>query len=173
MINHARGVFCQGRFPRLLCRRLLCRFPLVILQQAAQSFPALHCSLFPSCVRLKRKQYAIFLALMVPLFMVISRNERREVQDFSAMEPRSNLSAYAPQSSSRTIDRVLALFLWYKKSESMAWPLNRWSLPWVHMRSAADLKAIESTVQLRHFKIPRSLRNPPEQAVTSSTWHRC
>jgi len=51
----------------------LCRFPLVIFQQAAQSFTAPHCSLFPSCLRLKRKQYAIFLALMVPLFMVMQQ----------------------------------------------------------------------------------------------------
>src|SRR5215469_4323100 len=51
----------------------LCRFPLVIFQQAAQSFPAPHRSLFPSCLGLKRKQYAIFLALMVPLFMVMQQ----------------------------------------------------------------------------------------------------
>jgi len=83
MINQAREVFCQGRFPAFLnicahCEPIarcpvdfLCRFPLVIFQQAAQSFPALHCSLFPSCLGLKRKQYAILLALMVPLFMVM------------------------------------------------------------------------------------------------------
>ena len=52
-IKQARQVFCQARFPasliyaiyvlpahRPLSRRLLCRFPLVILQQAAQSFIA-------------------------------------------------------------------------------------------------------------------------------------
>ena len=71
MINQAREVFCQGRFPaslisllyvshRPLSRRLLCRFPLVILQQAAQSPPALH--LFPSCPRLKRKTICNFSA---------------------------------------------------------------------------------------------------------------
>ena len=65
MISQVREVFCQGRVPASLThvppsRRLLCRFPLVILQQAAQSFPALHCSLFPSCLRLKRKQLCDF-----------------------------------------------------------------------------------------------------------------
>ena len=79
------GVLCQRRFPASLIYMLivspiarcpvdfLCRFPLVIFQQAAQSFPALHCSLFPSCLGLKRKQYAILLALMVPLFMVMQQ----------------------------------------------------------------------------------------------------
>src|SRR5215469_17937850 len=85
MINEAREVLCQRRFPASLiygahCEPIarcpvdfLCRFPLVIFQQAAQSFPAPHCSLFPSCLHLKRKQYAIFLALMVPLFMVMQQ----------------------------------------------------------------------------------------------------
>src|SRR6516225_9254756 len=84
MINEAREVFCQGRFPasliyvltvnhRPLSRRLLCSLPLVILQQAAKSFPALHCSHVPSCFRLRRKQYAISLPLMVPLFMVMQQ----------------------------------------------------------------------------------------------------
>ena len=81
-IKQGREVFCQGRFPAsfiyALCaahcplsRRFLCRFPLVILQQAAQSFLTPHCSLFPSCLRLRRKQYSILFALMVPLFMVM------------------------------------------------------------------------------------------------------
>src|SRR5215468_9955572 len=50
--------------------------PIVSLQPyqfARDTFPASHCSLFPSCLRLKRKQYAIFLALMVPLFMVMQQ----------------------------------------------------------------------------------------------------
>ena len=84
MINEAREVLCQGRFPASLIYVLivspcplsldfLCRFPLEIFQQAAQSFPAPHCSLFPSCLYLKRKQHAIFLALMVPLFMIMQQ----------------------------------------------------------------------------------------------------
>ena len=80
-----RGILCQGRFPASLiycahCEPIarcpvdfLCRFPLVIFQQAAQSFPAPNCSLFPSCLGLKRKQYAISLPLMVPLFMVMQQ----------------------------------------------------------------------------------------------------
>src|SRR6516165_5077250 len=65
---------CAHREPIARCPvDFLCRFPLVIFQQAAQSFPALHCSLFPSCLPLKRKQYAILLALMVPLFMVMQQ----------------------------------------------------------------------------------------------------
>src|SRR6516165_11707418 len=46
----------------------LCRLPLVILQQAAQSFSTPHCSRVPSCLRLQRKQDPIAFALMVPLF---------------------------------------------------------------------------------------------------------
>src|SRR5215471_13188732 len=81
------GILCQGRFPASLiycahCEPIarcpvdsLCRFPIVIFQQAAQSFPAPNCSLFPSCLGLKRKQYAISLPLMVPLFMVQVDNQ--------------------------------------------------------------------------------------------------
>src|SRR6266705_4071065 len=50
---------------------LLCRFPLVILQQAAQSFSTPHCSRVPSCLRLRRKQDPISFALMVALLVVM------------------------------------------------------------------------------------------------------
>jgi hypothetical protein len=84
MINQAREVFCQARFPASLIYALivspspavpstLCRFPLVILQQAAQSFSTPHCSRVPSCLRLQRKQDPIAFALMVPLFMVMQQ----------------------------------------------------------------------------------------------------
>src|SRR6266705_84042 len=77
MINLTREIFCQGRFPASLIyvivspspavRRLLCRFPLVVFQQPAQSFSTPHCSHVPSCLRLRRKQDPIVLALMVAL----------------------------------------------------------------------------------------------------------
>src|SRR6516165_10648722 len=84
MIDQAREVFCQGRFPASLLYALivspspavpstLCRLPLVILQQAAQSFSTPHCSRVPSCLRLQRKQDPIAFALMVPLFMVMQQ----------------------------------------------------------------------------------------------------
>jgi len=38
-----------------------------------QSFSTPHCSHVPSRLRLKRKQYAIFLALMVLLFMIMQQ----------------------------------------------------------------------------------------------------
>src|SRR6516225_9901958 len=68
-------IYIYARLPRdpLSLPLRLRRLPLVVLKQAAQSFPAPHCSLFPSCLRLKRKQYAILLALMVPLFMVMQQ----------------------------------------------------------------------------------------------------
>ena len=82
-INQAREVLCQGRFPASLnicaycepisplSRRLLCRFPLVILQQAAQSFSTPHCSRVPSRLRVQRKQDPIAFALMVALFVIM------------------------------------------------------------------------------------------------------
>ena len=84
MIDQAREVFCQGRFPASLIYALivspspavpspLCRLPLVILQQAAQSFSTPHCSRVPSYLRPQRKQDAIAFALMVPLFMVMQQ----------------------------------------------------------------------------------------------------
>src|SRR5258706_6103820 len=57
--------------PRPLSRRLLCRFPLVVLQQAPQSFSTPHCSHLPSCLRLRRKQDPIVFALMVALLVVM------------------------------------------------------------------------------------------------------
>ena len=83
MLNEAREVLCQGRFPASLiycahCEPIarcpvdfLCRFPLVIFQQAAQSFSTPHCSRVPSC--LQRKQDPIAFALMVPLLMVMQQ----------------------------------------------------------------------------------------------------
>jgi len=82
MINQAREVFCQARFPASLIYALivspspavpstLCRLPLVILQQAAQSFSAPHRSRVPSCLRLQRKQDAIAFALMVALLVIM------------------------------------------------------------------------------------------------------
>ena len=73
MIDQAREVFCQARFPASLLYALivspspavpstLCRLPLVILQQAAQSFSTPHCSRVPSCLRLQRKQDPIAFA---------------------------------------------------------------------------------------------------------------
>ena len=56
---------------RPLSLRLLCRFPLVILQQAAQSFSTPHCSPVPSCLRLRRKQDPVVFALMVALLVVM------------------------------------------------------------------------------------------------------
>jgi len=82
MIDQAREVFCQARFPASLIYALivspspavpstLCRLPLVILQQAAQSFSTPHCSRVPSCLRLQRKQDPIAFALMVALLVVM------------------------------------------------------------------------------------------------------
>jgi len=77
MINQARQRFCKWRFPASLIYvlkvspiarcpvGLLCRFPFVILQQAAQSFSTPHCSDVPSCLRPRRKQDPIAFALMV------------------------------------------------------------------------------------------------------------
>jgi len=45
--------------------------PLVILQQAAQSFSTPHCSRVPSCLRLQRKQDPIAFALMVALLVIM------------------------------------------------------------------------------------------------------
>jgi len=78
------GGLLPGEIPRILtiCAHCepspavpspLCRLPLVILQQAAQSFSTPHCSRVPSCLRLQRKQDAIAFALMVPLFMVMQQ----------------------------------------------------------------------------------------------------
>ena len=53
------------RAHRSLSRRLLCCFPLVVLQQAPQSFSTPHCSHVPSCLRPRRKQDPIAFALMV------------------------------------------------------------------------------------------------------------
>src|SRR5215471_175582 len=61
---------CLLRAHRPLSRRLLCRFPLVILKQAPQSLSTSHCSLFPSCLRLRSKQDPVAFALMVALLMV-------------------------------------------------------------------------------------------------------
>src|SRR5216683_3919624 len=54
-----------------LSRRLLCCFPLVVLQQAPQSFSTPHCSHVPSCLRARRKQDPIVFALMVALLVVM------------------------------------------------------------------------------------------------------
>src|SRR6516164_7445855 len=67
MIDQAREVFCQGRFPASLIYALivspspavpstLCPLPLVILQQAAQSVSTPPSSLVPSYLRPPRKQ---------------------------------------------------------------------------------------------------------------------
>jgi len=82
MINQAREVSCQGRFPASLIYVLtvspspavpstLCRFPLVVLQQAPQSFSTPHCSHRPPCLRPRRKQDPIVFALMVALLVVM------------------------------------------------------------------------------------------------------
>src|SRR2546430_1449361 len=49
----------------------LCRFPLIVLQQAAKSFSTPHCSHVPSCLRLRRQQDPIVFALMVALLVVM------------------------------------------------------------------------------------------------------
>src|SRR5258707_14731540 len=54
-----------------LSRRLLCRFTLVVLQQAPQSFSTPHCSHVPPCLRPRRKQDPIAFALMVALLVVM------------------------------------------------------------------------------------------------------
>src|SRR5258707_9767759 len=54
-----------------LSRRLLCRFPLVVLQQAPQSFSTPHCSHVPPCLRPRRKQDPIVFTLMVALLVVM------------------------------------------------------------------------------------------------------
>src|SRR5438270_3364520 len=66
------GGLLPGEIPGILCAHcepiascpvdFICRFPLVILQQAAQSFSTPHCSRVPSCLRLRRKQDPIALA---------------------------------------------------------------------------------------------------------------
>src|SRR5260370_8243821 len=56
---------------RALSRRLLCRFPLVVLQHAAQSFSTPDCSHLPPCLRPRRKQDPIVFALMVALLVVM------------------------------------------------------------------------------------------------------
>ncbi len=58
------------RAHRSLSRRLLCCFPLVVLQQAPQSFSTPHCSHVPSCLRPRRKQDPIVFALVVALLVV-------------------------------------------------------------------------------------------------------
>src|SRR5437588_12509060 len=67
------GGLLPGEIPGILCAHgepiarcpVDCRFPLVILQQAAQSFSTPHCSRVPSYLRLRRKQDPITFALMV------------------------------------------------------------------------------------------------------------
>jgi hypothetical protein len=62
------------RAHRPLSRRLLRRFPLVVLQQASQSFSTPHCSHVPSCFRPRRKQDPIVSALVVALRVVQLNN---------------------------------------------------------------------------------------------------
>ena len=77
MINQARKVFCEGILSILnICAdcgtvKLLCRFPLIVVQQAPQSFSTPHCSQVPSCLQPRRKQDPIVFALMVALFVVM------------------------------------------------------------------------------------------------------
>ena len=78
-----------GEIPRILniCAHLspspavpstLCRLPLVILQQAAQSFPAPHCSRVPSCLRLRYNWLPLSTAsLRRELFRSTRRNLHR------------------------------------------------------------------------------------------------
>ncbi len=63
------NICCEPIAP--LARRLLCRFPLVVLQQAPQSFSTPHCSHVPPCLRPRRKQDPIVFALMVALLVVM------------------------------------------------------------------------------------------------------
>jgi hypothetical protein len=89
MIDQVREVFCQARFPASLIYALivspspalpstLCRLPLVILQQAAQSFPAPHCSRVPSCLRLRYNWLPLSTAsLRRELFRSTRRNLHR------------------------------------------------------------------------------------------------
>jgi len=61
-----------------LCRRLLCRFPLVVVQQTPQSFSTLHRSHVPSCLRPRRKQDPIVVALMFALLVVVEQVGRQQ-----------------------------------------------------------------------------------------------
>jgi hypothetical protein len=80
MKSGPREVFCQSRFPVSLIYVVspspavpstLCRFPLVVLQQASQSFSTPHCSHLPPWLRPGRKQDPIVFALMVALLVVM------------------------------------------------------------------------------------------------------
>jgi len=57
----------------LLSRRLLCRFPLVELQQTSHPFPTPHSSGILRCLRPRRNQNPIVFALMVALQVVTFR----------------------------------------------------------------------------------------------------
>ncbi len=87
MINQAREVFCRespGVLTHVLpSRRLLCRFPLVILQQAAQSFSTPHCSRVPSCLRLRYNWLALSTA---SLRRELFRSTRRNLHHFLGTE---------------------------------------------------------------------------------------
>jgi hypothetical protein len=82
MIDQAREVFCQGRFPASLIYVLIVSpspavpstfMPLRSRSTSAapQSFSTPHCSHVPSCLRLRRKQDPIVFALMVALLVVM------------------------------------------------------------------------------------------------------
>ena len=114
MIDQAREVFCQGRFPASLIYALivspspavpspLCRLPLVILQQAAQSFSTPHLDCKYDCSVSEGEDFKgkPFVTDLVESTILNPRNIRRdtwharlgvadEVQDFPVGDPYAN-----------------------------------------------------------------------------------
>src|SRR5260370_7717019 len=96
-----------------MSRRLLCRSPLVVLQQAPRSFSTPHCSHLPPCLRPRRKQDPIAFALMVALLVVMydvllqrspqrrfsEQDQPRQTFFFDRPHPASPLTAHIPPPS--------------------------------------------------------------------------